>query len=151
MNAITELSERHYLEIAELPISIPTAVTVPQADAPLDEFVHPGAIGLALGGFGIFLAASWIGWAFDYTAMLVGVVTGLGALYFGLFLTLGRSAAAARGEVTHRSFAAFLRGRVQTREGIVSGRDALVQIAFMPILLGLTMLGFAFYWLSIRG
>ena len=98
MNAITELSERHYLEIAKLSISIPTAVTAPQADAAPDEFVHPGAIGLALGGFGIFLAASWIGWAFDYTAMLVGVVTGLGAVYFGLFLTLGRSAAAARGD-----------------------------------------------------
>ena len=84
MNAITELSERHYLEIAKLPISIPTAVTAPQADAAPDEFIHPGAIGLALGGFGIFLAASWIGWAFDYTAMLVSVVTGLGAVYFGL-------------------------------------------------------------------
>lgn len=151
MNAITELSERHYFDSVALPMSLVTPEIRIVAETVTDEYVHPGAIAIGLGGFVLFLAASWIGWSFDYTAMLVGVVTGLGAIYFGLLIGLGRSAAAFRGEVTHRSFNAFLRGRVQTREGIVSGRDALVQIAFMPLLLGVTMLGFAFYWLSIRG
>ncbi len=118
---------------------------------PSDEHVHPGAIALALGGFGIFLSASWIGWSFGYTSLLLGIVTGLAAMYFGLLLGLGRSAAAFRGDTTRRSFAAFLRGHVQTLEGRVSGRDALTQIAFMPILLGVTMVFFACLWLSVRG
>jgi hypothetical protein len=45
-----------------------------------DEYVHPGAIALALGGFAIFLVASWIGWSFGYTSLLLGVVTGLAAM-----------------------------------------------------------------------
>ena len=124
---------------------------VRRAAAPVtDGGVHPGAIGLALAGFGLFLAASWAGWAFGYTALLIAVVTFLAMMYFGLLVGGGAVAAANRGERTHRSFREFLAGRVQTFTGALRGRDALVQIAFMPVLLGCTMGFFAVVWLSIR-
>ncbi len=42
-----------------------------------DGLMHPGVIALALGGFALFLIASWVGWAFGYTALLIVVVCGL--------------------------------------------------------------------------
>ena len=112
--------------------------------------MHPSIIALALGGFAIFLIASWVGWAVGYTALLIVVVYGLSAMYFGMLLHFGQSSAIHRGDVSTRSFRQFLDGRVQTFTGWVSGRSALVQIAFMPILLGCTMCFFAGLWLSVR-
>ena len=63
---------------------------------------------------------------------------------------LGRDAANFRDDVGRRSFRAFISGRVQVSTGWVSGRDALVQIVFMPILLGVTMGFFAIHWLNVR-
>jgi hypothetical protein len=112
--------------------------------------VHPGAIGLALGGYGVFLCASWAGWAFGYTALLIAVIYFLSAMYFGLLVGGGMIAAASRGDRTRRSFRESLNGRVQTLTGTVSGWNAVVQVAFMPILLGLTMCFFAAVWLCVR-
>ncbi len=148
MNALTYAKQ---IPIEQSPCTLATASTTAEAAVAADEFVHPGAIGLAMGGFGLFLVASWTGWAFGYTSLLIAVITGLAAMYFGLLIGLGRSAATFRGDIGRRSFAEFLRGQVQILTGRVSGRDALVQIAFMPMLLGLTMGFFAIYWLSVRG
>jgi hypothetical protein len=124
---------------------------LPTKAAPITEgSVHPGAIALALGGFGLFLAASWIGWDFGYMSLLLAVIVVLSAMYFGPLVGGGLVAAASRGETSHRSFGEFLTGRVQTLTGWVDGRDALIQIALMPILLGGTMSFFALLWLAIR-
>ena len=74
----------------------------------------------------------------------------LSAMYFGLLVGGGMVASASRGDRTRRSFREFLNGRVQTLTGAVSGWNALVQVAFMPILLGLTMCFFAAVWLCVR-
>lgn len=116
-----------------------------------DEFLHPGAIGIALGGFGLFLAASWVGWAFGYAALLIAVIDVLSIMYFGPMIECGQASAEFRGEVTHRSFGQFLAGQVQTFTGRISGSEALAQIAFMPIALGCLMCFFAVLWLSVRG
>ena len=59
----------------------PSSEPSPAAEvAVTDEFVHPGAIALAMGGFGLFIVASWAGWSFGYTALLLAVVTGLAAV-----------------------------------------------------------------------
>ena len=148
MNALTYETRFPLEQISLKPLSEPS----PAAELAVnDEFVHPGAIGLAMGGFVLFIVASWAGWSFGYTTLLLAVVTGLAAMYFGLMIGLGRNAAKFRGDVGTRSFRAFLNGYVQVLTGRVSGRDALVQIAFMPILLGVTMGFFAIYWLRVRG
>jgi hypothetical protein len=116
-----------------------------------DEYVHPAAIGIALAGFGLFLVASWVGWAFGYTSLLVKVIYVLSLMYFVPMIEFGRSSAKFRGEVTHRSFMQFLNGRVRTFTGSISGSAALIQIAVMPIALGCLMCFFAVFWLSVRG
>jgi hypothetical protein len=41
----------------------------------VDEQVHSGAVGVAQGGGGLLLAASWAGWAFGYIGLLLaGIV-----------------------------------------------------------------------------
>lgn len=137
--------------------SLPTvqSAVLPRSATPTlplvaDEYVHAFAIALALGGFGLFLAASWVGWAFGYTSLLIKVIYVLSLMYFGPMVELGQSSTEFCGEVTHRSFMQFLRGRVQTATGSVSGTDALIQIALMPMLLGCLMCFFAALWLSIR-
>ena len=151
MNAVTYAPRLALEQVLLAPSSEPIVTAEIAEIAVNDEFVHPGAIGLAMGGFAVFIVASWTGWAFGYTTLLLAVVTGLAAMYFGLLLGLGRNAAKFRGDVGTRSFSAFLNGTVQVLTGRVSGQDALVQIAFMPILLGATMVFFAIYWLNVRG
>ena len=112
--------------------------------------MNPGVIALALGGYAIFLTASWLSWAFGYTALLIVVVYGVSAMYFGMLLHYGRCSAAYRGDNLMRSFRQFRDGRVQTFTGWMSSRSALVQIAFMLILLGCTMCFSAVLWLSVR-
>lgn len=144
--------------VAENAISIPLPLLEPdrQRSPDVDSTpaaeggIHPGAIALALGGYGIFLAASWAGWAFGYNALLIAVIYFLSAMYFGLLIGPGMLSARSRGDRCQRSFRAFLNGRVQTLTGPVSGLNALVQVAFMPILLGCTMTFFAIVWLVVR-
>ena len=116
-----------------------------------DAYLHPAVVGIALIGPGLFAAASWVGWAVGYTALLVAVVHMLGVMYFWPMLHLGRTSAQFRGEVTRRSFTEFLAGHVQTFTGRVSGAAALMQIAFLPIVLGCLMCFFAAAWLGVRG
>ncbi len=117
--------------------------------SPLPGGMHAAAVAIGLSGYGVFLIASWVGWAFGYTALLITVVYGLSLMYFGLLVGLGRSAAAARGDIETRSFRDFMRGRVATLTGAVDGRNALVQVAVMPVVLGLTMVFFAVVWRTI--
>lgn len=141
-------------EAARLPQArelVPLQVTArPHLQPATEGGVHPGAIGLALAGYGLFLGASWAGWAFGYTALLIAVIYFLSAMYFGLLIGGGVIAAANRGDYTRRSFKQFLSGRVHTLTGTVSGWNALIQVAYMPILLGLTMCFFAVVWLCVR-
>jgi len=112
-----------------------------------DDYMHPAAVGIEPGDLGLFMGASWVGWAFGFTALAIAVISVLDLMYFGPMLAGARKIAASRGKLTHRSFAQFLTGRMQT----FSGWAALMQIAFMPIALGCLMCFFAVFWLSIRG
>jgi hypothetical protein len=133
------------------PPALPRSPVAPITASVADEYVHPAAIGIALAGFGLFLVASWVGWAFGYTSLLVKVIYVLSLMYFVPMIELGRSSAKFRGEVTQRSFTQFLKGRVQTSTGSISGSAALIQIAVMPITLGCLMCFFAVVWLGVRG
>ena len=151
MNAIT-VAPRLIIEDAfETHLVVPAPLVPPKIRLSVSEGgIHPGAGALALAGFALFLVASWVGWGFGYTTLLIGVIYLLSAMYFGMLLLFSRTAAASRGDVSKRSFQDFLNGRVEIFEGRISGREALIQIAFMPILLGPTMSFFAIPWLSIR-
>lgn len=134
----------------DLPIARQQSITL-HVPSPADDYLHPGAVGIALGGLGLFLVASWIGWAFGYTALLLAVIMVLCVMYFGPLIGVGQASAEARGEVTRRGFAQFLTGPVGTFTGHVTGFTALMQIAFMPIALGCLMCFLAALWLGVRG
>lgn len=65
------------------PIVTPRIVT---NKTQVESFIHPGAIVIAFGGYGLFLIASWTGWAFGYTSMLIMVIYGLSVMYFGMLV-----------------------------------------------------------------
>lgn len=116
-----------------------------------DEYIHPGAIAIALAGFSLFLAASAAGWAVGYMALLVAIIYCLSLMYFVPMIELGRTSAEFRGEVTHRNFMQFLHGEMQTATGPLSGMAAVVQIGLMPVLLGCLMSVFAMLWVCVGG
>lgn len=108
--------------------------------------VHPGAIALGLAGFALFLTASLAGWAVGETAVPIAVIVVLATLYFGMMTGLGAYAERFRGGAAGRSFRAFLAGRTAVLTGTVTGTEALVQIALLPLLLGLLMSYLAVLW-----
>jgi hypothetical protein len=119
------------------------------------EPLHPVAVGFGLSGFAVFLAASWLVWGRGETALLIAMITLLFAVYFGMLCGLAwhATAEAARraGDAARRHrFAAFLAGHVDTLTGHLSGRSALMQIAFTPLLLGALMVVLGVLWTACR-
>ncbi len=126
------------------------AIGVPTAHTRLiSHNVHPAAIGIALGGYGVVLAAAWIGFGYGYQRFLFGVILLLSVMYFVPLIGMGADAERRRTQSAPRGFRDFLRGQVATATGATDGLDALVQIAFAPVLYGLAMACFAAIWLHI--
>lgn len=110
--------------------------------------VHSLAVKTFLGVYATMLGAFWLFFGIEEgtSALAIGVITVLGLLYFGL---LGGgilvSDAAPKGE-RERPFADFVRGRVQIATGQISGREALMQILFLPVLLTVATCVFGAIW-----
>ncbi len=118
----------------------------------LDLAVHPAPIIVSLGCAAWFLVISWVCFApLDReTALMVAVVTVifamfLGGMTLGAWNSAGRSPASAR-----RSFGAFIRGNVDTATGLISGREAMIQIATLPLTLAAGGTAMALIWTVIR-
>jgi hypothetical protein len=98
--------------------------------------VHPGAIAASLAAYCFFIIAAWIVFGRGYAALDLTVVILISVVLLGLFV---RCALMSRNVTpdreTERTFGEFVNGKVDTATGEISGRDALVQIAAMPILL----------------
>jgi hypothetical protein len=100
--------------------------------------VHPAAIEIALAAYGSFIIAAWIAFGRGYAALDLTVVVLISVVLAGLLVggaTMSRSMTPDR--ETKRSFGEFVNGPVDTETGEISGRDALLQIAAMPILLAI--------------
>ncbi|WP_108610865.1 hypothetical protein [Aminobacter sp. MSH1] len=98
--------------------------------------VHPGAIGVALGASTTLLAAAWVGFAGGETSLVLVVVTVIVLAFFGCLVgggMIGRNMTPDHRQ--DRSFAEFLRGDVDIETGRISGREALMQIAALPVTL----------------
>jgi hypothetical protein len=100
--------------------------------------VHPAAIVTSLAAYGLFIIAAWIAFGRGYAALDLTVVVLISVVLLGLLVggaTMSRNMTPDR--ETERSFGEFVNGPVDTETGEISGRDALVQIAAMPILLAI--------------
>jgi hypothetical protein len=98
--------------------------------------VHPGAITASLAAYCFFIIAAWIVFGRGYAALDLAVVILISVVLLGLLAGCGlMSRNVTPDRETERTFGEFVNGVVDTATGEISGRDALVQIAAMPILL----------------
>ena len=100
--------------------------------------VHPAAIATSLAAYGVFIIAAWIAFGRGYAALDLTVVVLVSVVLLGLLVggaAMSRNMTPDR--KTGRSFGEFVHGPVDTASGEISGRDAFLQIAAMPILLAI--------------
>ena len=123
-----------------LPIALPSAAKRPGAIPNLlpATSVHPAAVAVPA------IAASWLvlgAWAVfggTDTVTVLAMVTVVLVMYGGLMLGGGAFARDVTPDRARtRSFRAFLTGRVDTATGPLTGRQALMEIATMPVTLAL--------------
>lgn len=124
-----------------------------QETAPIGDYsVHPAPILISLGCCAWFLFLSWSCFAaFDREAGLaIAVVTTIFAMYLGGMALGGFNSAGSRAAGGRRSFRQFLRGRVDIATGLISGREAMVQIVMLPVSLALGATAMALIWVAMQ-
>ena len=100
--------------------------------------VHPGAIAASLAAYGFFIIAALIAFGRGYAALDLTVVILISVVLLGLLAGCAlKSRNVTPDRETKRTFGEFVNGVVDTATGEISGRDALAQIAAMPILLAI--------------
>jgi hypothetical protein len=98
--------------------------------------VHPIAIAIPLIAAGYFVVACWVTFAGGETSLILAVVTFILLMLLGLMVGGGYFARNAEPDrETTRSFREFLDGKVDIETGQITGREALWQIAVMPVAL----------------
>lgn len=120
-----------------------------------DLSVHPAPVVIGLASCAWFLVLSWTCFgAFDLrTGLAVGIVTIISAIYLcgialGAYYSYGAVIERAAGQ--RRSFRQFLHGRVEIGTGLISGREAMLQIALLPVSLGIGATAMALIWVTVQ-
>ena len=133
----------------DLPINEAEASQLPAVkdDETAETGVHPVVAEIGVGAALWFLLMSWLDFArggeIDY---LLTIATLFFVIFFGLFLlTASYTLHDPRWPLRDTSFRQFLRAKVGTATGIMRGRDALIEIALVPVSLAFaaTVIGFA--------
>lgn len=114
--------------------------------------VHPAVVEIALGAVLWFLVVTWVSFArgrgVDWDILIATLIF---AMFFGLFLLIAaRAAKDPRWQLRHTSFREFLRSRVGTATGEMSGRQALVEIVMMPLTLALAATAIGAVWIALH-
>jgi hypothetical protein len=101
--------------------------------------VHPAPIWISIAAFAWFVIAAWIGFAGDReAAVLIFMVGFITAMLLGLLAGGGwysRNITPER-RIT-RSLRSFLAGPVDIATGRITGREAMLQIAGLPVILSI--------------
>jgi hypothetical protein len=113
--------------------------------------VHPLAVKSLIGGYAALMAVFWAAFGGPATDLTLGVITVLAVMYFGLLGGGVLVSDAASKSQPQRSFAAFWRGPVQIAGGVVSGREAYLQIMTLPVCLVAGASVFGLTWRLIAG
>jgi len=105
---------------------------------PLETTIHPVAVAIPLATFAWFILAAWIAFGGGETSLVLADITFLGLVYFTLIAGGGASARDVRiGRTRRRSFREFLDGDVDILTGRITGRQAIEQMATLPIALAI--------------
>jgi hypothetical protein len=103
-----------------------------------DTSVHPIAVAIPLAAAAWFVVVAWAAFGGGETSLVLGVITFLVLMFFGLFVGCGAKERDMTPDRKHgRSFQEFLNGDVDIATGRIGGREALWQIATMPIALAI--------------
>jgi hypothetical protein len=131
----SEISDRAKLEI------------VPAANA--ETGVHPVVIEIALGAALWFLAVTWVSFARGTEVdWAIFVATAFFGIFFGLFLLIAaRAAKEPRWRLRQASFRDFLHSKVGTETGEMSGRQAMIEIITMPLMLAFAATAIGIAWI----
>jgi 4-hydroxybenzoate polyprenyltransferase len=114
--------------------------------------VHPIAIEISVFAYAWLGMAFWLTFGGGETSLILSIILVLCIVYVGLLIggaVMGRNMTPERGQ--DRSVREFLEGRVDIATGHVTGREAMMQIALLPIALavGGTAIAFAAFWVGI--
>jgi hypothetical protein len=116
------------------PTKIVTSYPFNDPAPPLESTIHPIAVAIPVAALAWFLLAIWIGFGGSETSLVVAAVSFLAVMYASLIAGGGASARDVRiGRSRRRSFSEFLEGDVEIATGSITGRQALQQIAIMPV------------------
>ena len=98
--------------------------------------MHPATLGVFTSLYALMLATFWASFAYDApTALILTVVTVLMLMYFSLVIGGIMLADSAVVGEHQRDFSDFLRGQVDIATGLISGREAVMQILLLPSLM----------------
>jgi hypothetical protein len=103
--------------------------------------LHPTVYASLLAGIGIFVMASWLAFGLDgetdYLLMIVGFVFAAFAALPMLISSAGRRTTRADSVRKPVTIDQFVNGRIETGSGLLSGGQAWLQIAIIPLSLAL--------------
>jgi hypothetical protein len=103
---------------------------------PLETTIHAIAVAIPIATFIWFLLAIWIVFGGGEASLVLAVITFLGLMYVSLIAGGGALARdVSIGRPLPRSFREFLDGEVEIATGRITGRQALMQIAVVPVTL----------------
>lgn len=109
--------------------------------------VHPAVFKVALSAVVWFLAVAWLDFSGGAEVDLsLAVVTGFFVMFFTLFLvTASMVVNDPRWRLPRESFRRFLADNVEIDRGLMRGRDVLIHIAMLPVMLAVagTLIGLA--------
>jgi hypothetical protein len=114
--------------------------------------MHPAVIGIVLGAVVWFVLITWVSFArgrgIDFDLV---IATLFFAFFFGLFLVAAFvTTKDPRWRLPHASFREFLRSQVGTETGKMRGRDALIEIAIVPVSLALAATVIGIVWIALH-
>ena len=110
------------------------AAARPLSNLPEATSVHRTAVVLPAVAAAYLVAGAWIVFGHGETNLVLAVVTLVLVMFAGLMLAGGAYALDTAPE-RPRSFAEFLKGKVETATGPLSGLEALSEIATLPLVL----------------
>ena len=99
--------------------------------------VHPAAVAVPAVAASWLVLGAWLVFGGADTATVLAMVTVVLVMYGGRMLGGAFARNVMPDRETARSFRDFLKGRVDTATGRINGREALVEIAAMPVILAL--------------
>jgi hypothetical protein len=114
--------------------------------------MHPAVIEIVLGAVLWFVLVTWMSFArgggIDFDLV---IATLFFAFFFGLFLVVASfTAKDPRWRLPDTSFREFLRSQVGTATGKMRGRDALIEIAIVPVSLALAATAIGIVWIALH-